>query len=586
MSDYKTPFQVKESVIYDAEGRKVKLWGVNYYTPFNSNFYNIEELGKDHFAAIDEDIRHFKLMNIDFIRMHLYDREITDREGNIVENKNMRVFDYLLTQCEKNGIYLMLTPTVWWNTVSNQIVQEKYYAYWSIDSQEAFGFSNYFSCDSMLWDPDAIRCQETYLHALFTRRSTTDGKRLNEYKNIVAFELFNEPLFPSYQQLNEDADPERQGMAAMTLSRGRRRLKLVAMWEAFRREHPEVSDDEQGFGVFRSAVVKNYFERLWPVVDHYFGRNVIKVQFPSYDGTIPEDLRSMFSRCDIDALALGTYLNVDQFDGANTDAFNHLELAKKWFRPYETLPKGKFARVAYEFDASATQNGYPLAAIAAMYAKYDVQMAAYFTYTPAAVAAWNPGWVVHFMNIAHTPSRAAGFAAGEIFRNHEPADPVEMEPEAWHGSDYTLERKNDFVCFKNETTFRYSNDNMVPPGDVAKLRFVSGRGKSLFAESSSNGCYFLERRSRTEWSLVIFPAQRFLREPGRGKTYRFMANRYVNCLSEPPVSQLFEKKVDFRLNALKLVACREAEHGIAVPPEADGSLLLEPGSYLLETEEP
>ncbi len=124
MSDYKTPFQVKESVIYDADGRKVKLWGVNYYTPFNSNFYNIEELGKDHFAAIDEDIRHFKLMNIDFIRMHLYDREITDREGNIVENKNMQVFDHLLTQCEKNGIYLMLTPTVWWNTVSNQIFQD------------------------------------------------------------------------------------------------------------------------------------------------------------------------------------------------------------------------------------------------------------------------------------------------------------------------------------------------------------------------------------------------------------------------------------------------------------------------------
>ncbi len=171
MNHFSTPFTVKDSVIYDADGKKVKLWGVNYYTPFNSNFYNIEELGKDHFAAIDDDIRHFKLMNIDFIRMHLYDREITDRDGNIVENKNMRVFDYLVDQCEKNGIYLMITPTVWWNTVNNQIYQEKYYAYWFIDAQEAFGFSNYYSCDSMIWDPDAIRCQETYLNALFTRKA-------------------------------------------------------------------------------------------------------------------------------------------------------------------------------------------------------------------------------------------------------------------------------------------------------------------------------------------------------------------------------------------------------------------------------
>ena len=42
MKRYATPFTVRDSVIYDAEGKKVKLWGVNYYTPFNSNFYNIE----------------------------------------------------------------------------------------------------------------------------------------------------------------------------------------------------------------------------------------------------------------------------------------------------------------------------------------------------------------------------------------------------------------------------------------------------------------------------------------------------------------------------------------------------------------
>ena len=583
MKRYATPFTVRDSVIYDAEGKKVKLWGVNYYTPFNSNFYNIEELGKDHYAAIDEDIRHFKLMNVDFIRIHLYDREITDREGNIVENKNMRVFDYLIDQCEKNGIYLMLTPTVWWNTVNNQIYQEKYYAYWFIDAQEAFGFSNYYSCDSMIWDPDAIRCQETYLNALFSRKSTCGGKRLNEYSNLIAFELFNEPIFPCYDWLEADVDLEKCGMAAATCSRGRQRLKLVSMWHDFLKDHPEVTDDEKGFGVFRSAVVKKYFERLWPVVDRYFGKNVIKAQFPSYDGSIPDDLKDMFEKCDIDALTLSTYLNVNLFDGGNTDAFNHLELAEKCFKPYETLPKGKFARIAYEFDACATQNGYPLAAIGAMYAKYDVQLAAYFTYTPYAVAAWNPGWLVHFMNIAHTPSRAAGFAAaGEIFRHHEPGDPVVMEPEAWHGSDYALERKNDFVYFKNDTVFRYSCDNDVALGDVSRLEFVSGRGRSQFAESSSNGCYFLERQSEDEWLLTIFPAQRFLSDPGRGKTYRFMANRYVNCLKEPPVSQLFEKKVDFRMNAYRIVSCREAESGAEVAVSPDGAVLVEPGSYLLK----
>ncbi len=76
------PFQVQDGVIYDRDGRKVKLWGVNYYAPFNHNYYNIAELGKDHFAAIDEDIRHFKLLGVELVRMHLYDREITDRDGD------------------------------------------------------------------------------------------------------------------------------------------------------------------------------------------------------------------------------------------------------------------------------------------------------------------------------------------------------------------------------------------------------------------------------------------------------------------------------------------------------------------------
>ena len=56
---YQTPFQVRSGVIYDAAGKTVRLFGVNYYAPFNHNYYNIAELGKDHFRAVDEDFRHF-----------------------------------------------------------------------------------------------------------------------------------------------------------------------------------------------------------------------------------------------------------------------------------------------------------------------------------------------------------------------------------------------------------------------------------------------------------------------------------------------------------------------------------------------
>ncbi len=100
---YQTPFHVDGGIIRDAEGRTVKLWGVNYYVPFNHNYFNIRELGLNHREIIDEDLRHFELLGIDLIRMHLYEREITDRTGNIIENENMELLDYLIEACEKRG---------------------------------------------------------------------------------------------------------------------------------------------------------------------------------------------------------------------------------------------------------------------------------------------------------------------------------------------------------------------------------------------------------------------------------------------------------------------------------------------------
>ncbi len=574
---YKTPFHVKDSVIYDANGEKAKLWGVNYYAPFNHNFYNIEELGKDHFAAIDEDIRHFKLMNIDFIRMHLYEREITDKDGNIVENQNMKVFDYLVEQCEKNGIYLMITPMVWWNTVKNQIIQDRYYAYWYIDSQDAFGFSNFYSCDGMLWNQDAIDCQKRYMEGLFSRKSRVSGKKLAEYSNVVVIELFNEPRHVAMWHIKEEPDPVKN-MDHATYSMGKQRQKLIRLWEDFRNKHAKEKDEDNCFSLFRASILKNYFDNLFPIVDKYFGKNVIKAQISSYNGVPHQDLKEVIESSGVEAYTIGTYLNVNAFDAANTDTANHLEYAKKWFGIMEKGDYGKMAKISYEFDATATQNGYPLAAIAAMYAKNDVQMAAYFTYTPAAVAAWNPGWLVHFMSLEHTPSRAAGFAAaGEIFRSQNPGDKLTMEEEKWSGNDFSIERKNDFVYFKNDKIFRYSNSNEIELGDTSKFEIVSGRGTSKFASGSGNGFYHLEKQSESEWKLRIFPDQKYISAPERGKAYKIMSNRYVNCLREAAVSMLFEHELEFKLNSMRIIAL----NGKKVE---DGRIKVRAGEYILTVE--
>lgn len=583
---FAVPFHVRDGVIYDANGTKVKLWGVNYYTPFNHNFYNIEELGRNHFDAIDEDIKHFRKLGIEFIRMHLYDREITDREGNIVENKNMRVFDYLVEQCEQNGIYLMITPIVWWNTVKNQILQDELYAFWCLDAQDAFGFSNYYSSDAMLWEPEAIQCQATYLEALFSRRSTISGKRMPEYENVIVIEPINESHYPSKSLLKGDPDISANAFNA-TFSRGRRRLKFVKMWEEFSAAHPEEPDEDKRFSLFVADIMKTYFATLLPVVKKHFGEKVLTSQYVSngrylYD----ENLKECIGAAGFDAYSTGTYLNANKlgFDAENTDSANHLELARKWFDDFDKVPFGNLAKIVYEFDATGTQNGYPLAAIAAMYAKYGIQLAAFFTYTPSAVAAWNPGWLVHYLNIAHTPSRAAGFAAaGEIFRNHGPEDEIQREDEVWKGKDYSIERKNDLVLAKGKGVFRHSNSTDIDLGDMATLSLVSGRGTSRFASCSGNGFYLLEKQNDESWLLTLFPKQRYLTSPERGRQYRFMANRYVNCQKELPVSQLIEDSVNFELKAFKATSVVGKESGERLTPDDQGVFCLKPGEYILET---
>ena len=85
-------------------------------------------------------------------------------------------------------------------------MQETWYAFWFADARDDFGFSNFYSCDSMLWDPDAIRCQQVYLDGLLSRRNAFSGRRLDEYPNLVVFELFNEPRYPEKWQLEKDCE--------------------------------------------------------------------------------------------------------------------------------------------------------------------------------------------------------------------------------------------------------------------------------------------------------------------------------------------------------------------------------------------
>jgi hypothetical protein len=60
-----------------------------------------------------------------------------------------------------------------------------------------------------------------------------------------------------------------------------------------------------------------------------------------------------------------------------------------------------------------------------------------------------------------------------------------------------------------------------------------------------------------------------------------MANRYVNCLKESPVSILKEGKFKFKLNAFGIVSANEILSGKSLEIDKDGALCINEGEYIL-----
>src|ERR1035438_5108890 len=89
--------------------KEIALFGVNYTAPFAYSFRAHRRLGIPIEKAIDADTYHFARLGFDAYRVHVWDREISDPDGNLVVNEHVRAFDYLLAKLKERGIKIILT---------------------------------------------------------------------------------------------------------------------------------------------------------------------------------------------------------------------------------------------------------------------------------------------------------------------------------------------------------------------------------------------------------------------------------------------------------------------------------------------
>ncbi|MDR0871644.1 MAG: hypothetical protein LBN39_12715, partial [Planctomycetaceae bacterium] len=146
------PMLVRDGVLEYIDGGEVALWGVNYYPQSWHEFRLLKEGGADIKAVVDTDIddlvRDKEGPNrINAIRIHVFDTEISDAEGNLIRNEHLDILDYLVSKCNERGIHLWLTPIAWW---------------WSPQSR-AGAFSTQIPMQAMVLCSETRSSQQRYL---------------------------------------------------------------------------------------------------------------------------------------------------------------------------------------------------------------------------------------------------------------------------------------------------------------------------------------------------------------------------------------------------------------------------------------
>ncbi len=175
------PAQCRDGVLRWADdGAEVALFGVNYYAPFSIDYQALTARGIDPADALRADLVHLRRLGLDALRLHCWDRELSDPDGNLVDNDHLRLLDLLIAEASRQGLYMVLTPIAWWGT----------------QDPRANGFSNRFTMPQMTTSQEALECQTRYLTQFAAHTNRYTGLRYADDPRIVAFEAINEPIYP------------------------------------------------------------------------------------------------------------------------------------------------------------------------------------------------------------------------------------------------------------------------------------------------------------------------------------------------------------------------------------------------------
>ena len=80
--------------------KEITGFGVNYTVPFAHAYRSAKKLGIDPKKAIENDVYHFSRLGFNLYRVHVWDTQISDTLGNLIQNEYLDTFDFLLKKLQ------------------------------------------------------------------------------------------------------------------------------------------------------------------------------------------------------------------------------------------------------------------------------------------------------------------------------------------------------------------------------------------------------------------------------------------------------------------------------------------------------
>jgi hypothetical protein len=166
---------------WSSDNSELHGFGVNYTLPFAHEYRMAKKTGIPLEDVVRQDVYHMARLDLDFYRVHVWDTEISDTLGNIINNDHLRLFDFTLNEMKQRGIRFIITPIAYWGNG------------WPERDEQTPGFSHKFGKGACLTNAAAIEAQSNYLHQFLNHVNPFTKIAYKDDPFVIGFEICNEP---------------------------------------------------------------------------------------------------------------------------------------------------------------------------------------------------------------------------------------------------------------------------------------------------------------------------------------------------------------------------------------------------------